>query len=188
MKKIHYLTLSGFTLVLAAGLGLMTSSAQTNFSIHVSSQGDISFPNDFRTSMVHLGSWYVPEGDASGFHDVYTEKESVEAFRRTGSFPDGATLVKELRVSRADNYTTGEGVSHATADIKQWFVMIKDSEARFEDNPVWGDGWGWALFAADDTTQNAASNYQSDCLGCHVPARDNDWIYTEAYPTLMSNN
>ncbi len=30
----------------------------------------------------------VGGGGASGFHDVYTEKASVEAFRKTGKFPD----------------------------------------------------------------------------------------------------
>lgn len=188
MKRSTILTLLGVTFATATGVSLISVSAQGNFSSYVNSTGDISFPEGFRTTMVHLGSWFVPEGGASGFHDVYTERASVEAYRDTGSFPDGATLVKELRASQADDYTTGEGVSYAAEDIKQWFVMIKDAQGRFDDNPVWGDGWGWALFAADDTTQNAATNYENDCLACHIPARNNDWIYIEAYPTLTTGN
>ncbi len=166
--------------------GLETSalSAQEGFSPIVDGEGNISFPENFRRSMTHLGSWFVPEGGASGFHDVYTERESVDAYLETGEFPDGATIVKELRASNAGNYTTGQGVSYATAGLKQWFVMIKDSTGRFADNPLWGEGWGWALFTADDPSTNVATSYQSDCLGCHVPAKDSDWIYTEAYPTL----
>ena len=38
--------------------------------------------------------------------------ESAEAFQKTGKFPDGATIVKELRASKAGNYTTGAGVSY----------------------------------------------------------------------------
>lgn len=187
MKKGLLFALLGTTLSLVFGANLVTVAAQDSFSPHVNGSGEISFPENFRTSMVHLGSWFVPEGSASGFHDVYTQRESVEAFRDTGQFPDGATLVKELRGAHADNYTTGEGVSYASSELKQWFVMIKDSQGRFDNNPVWGDGWGWALFTADDRTQNAASNYQNDCLGCHVPARDTDWIYTEGYPTLTTD-
>ncbi|PCI75611.1 MAG: cytochrome C [SAR86 cluster bacterium] len=188
MKKINIFAFLGIALVVVTGINMISFAAQGNFSSYVNDDGDISFPEGFRTSMVHLGSWFVPEGGASGFHDVYTERASVEAYRDTGSFPYGATLVKELRASQADAYTTGEGVSYATEEIKQWFVMIKDGQGRFDDNPVWGDGWGWALFAADDKTQNAASNYENDCLACHVPARDNDWIYIEAYPTLTRGN
>jgi len=167
-------------------LASLSVGAQSDFSPYVDDEGNISFPAGFRTSMVHLGSWFVPEGDASGFHDVYTERESVEAFRETGAFPDGATLVKELRVSDAGTYTTGQNVSFATSEIKQWFVMIKDTEGRFTSNPLWGEGWGWALFHTDDREVNVATGYATDCLGCHVPARNTDWIYVEAYPTLQS--
>ena len=156
------------------------------FSPYVNNKGNIQFPVGFRTSMAHLGSWFVPTGGASGFHDVYTEKESVEAFQKSGKFPDGATLVKELRASQSADYSTGAGVSHSTSTIKQWFVMIKDTNNRFAGNPVWGDGWGWALFKADSTAKNSASDYKQDCLGCHVPAKANDWVYTEAYPILTT--
>jgi hypothetical protein len=35
-------------------------------------------------------------------------------------------------------------------------------------------------------SQNVSTNFRTDCLGCHVPAKDTDWIYTEAYPTLTA--
>lgn len=114
--------------------------AAVEFSTLVDANGNISFPKGFRSSMVHLGSWFVPEGGASGFHDVYTEKESAEAYRQTGKFPDGATIVKELRAAQQGDFTTGQGVSYATSELKQWFVMIKDSKNRFADNPLWGEG------------------------------------------------
>ena len=178
-----------FNLILVSAFGLTSVplAAAEEFSPYVDANGNISFPDGFRTSMVHLGSWFVPEGGASGFHDVYTEKESVEAYRKTGKFPDGATLVKELRASKSGSFTTGQGVSYATSGLKQWFVMIKDSKNRFAGNPLWGEGWGWALYKPDDPSKNVATNFQTDCLGCHVPAKDQDWVYTEAYPTLSAD-
>ena len=161
------------------------TASSTTFSPYVDAQGNISFPEGFRTSMVHLGSWFAPAGGASGFHDVYTERATVEAFRETGKFPDGATLVKELRASNSGTYTTGADVSHSTDSLKQWFVMVKDANGRFEGNALWGKGWGWALFKPDDRTTNLATNYETDCLGCHIPAKGKDWIYTEAYPILF---
>lgn len=158
--------------------------ADDNFSHYVDEKGNISFPENFRTSMVHIGSWFVPDGGASGFHDVYTEKESVEHYKKTGKFPDGATIVKELRASEAGDFSTGQGVNHSTSVIKQWFVMIKDSEGRFKENTIWGDGWGWALFKPDDINTNLSRSYKTDCLACHVPAKDTDWIYTIGYPIL----
>ena len=165
-------------------LGSPIAFSQDNFSPYVNAEGTISFPVEFRTSMTHLGSWFVPAGGASGFHDVYTEKESVEYYRDHGRFPDGATLVKELRASKSGDYSTGAGIHHSTDELKQWFVMIKDTQNRFSGNPLWGDGWGWALFKPDQTEINTAKNYKADCLGCHIPAKQNDWIYIEAYPIL----
>lgn len=153
----------------------------------VTKQGEISLPDDFRKTMSHLGSWFVPLGGASGFHDVYTRASDVDSFRKNGKFPDGAILIKELRHSLTADYTTGKGVSYATGEIKQWFVMIKDSQNRFSSNSKnWGDGWGWALFKPDNRAKNVSTDYKTDCLGCHVPAKSNDWIYVESYPTLTN--
>ena len=163
-----------------------TVAEALNFSPYVDKSGNISLPKDFRKTMTHLGSWFVPEGGASGFHDVYTEPESVRIYRNTGKFPDGATLIKELRTSTSGDYTTGKNVSYATSAIKQWFVMIKDTKGRFKNNPTWGDGWGWALIKTDDTQKNVTTNYHTECLGCHMPAKKTDWIYVEGYPTLSS--
>ena len=156
----------------------------SGLSRHVGPDGTIRFPADFQASMIHLGSWFVPEGDASGFHDVYAEATSLAAFRTTGRFPDGATLVKVLRSADSGNYTTGQNVQHTTGHIKQWFVMIKDSKNRFADKPQWGEGWGWALFKPGETGKNAVSDFRKDCLGCHLPVKNKDWVYTEAYPVL----
>ena len=185
MKK--RLTIGLFCAMALAGSGLLHSqSMSAKFSPNVDDEGNISLPEDFRLTMVHLGSWFVADGGASGFHDVYTEAATAEAYRDTGKFPDGATLVKELRVHESGAFTTGEDVSFATGDLKQWFVMVKDTEGRFPDNPLWGDGWGWGLYKPGETSVNAASDYKADCLGCHVPAKDTDWVYVQAYPTLSA--
>ena len=157
------------------------------FSSNVDQRGQIQLPSDFRTKMAHMGTWFVPEpSEASGFHDVYTEASTIEAFRKTGEFPDGATLVKELRGATTGNYTTGKDVSYANSDIKQWFVMVKDRQGRFPGNPLWAEGWGWALFKPDDPSKNVATSFEADCKGCHLPAQQTDWVYTEAYPSLRN--
>ncbi len=173
-----------FILVCAVMMFASSVTPAERFSDHVGAEGSVRLPKNFRSTMVHLGSWFVPQGEASGFHDVYTEASTVEAYRKTGQFPDGATLVKELRGAQTGNYTTGAGVGYAVATVKQWFVMVKDTEGRFPDHPLWGEGWGWALFKPSEPMKNVATDYRADCLGCHIPAKATDWVYTEAYPTL----
>ncbi|GJL75231.1 cytochrome P460 family protein [Nitrosomonas sp.] len=187
-SKITGAILTAFSLTLALLHTNLVVADNSSFSPYVDKSGNISLPNDFRITMVHLGSFFVPEGDASGFHDVYTEAETALHYRKHGKFPDGATLVKELRPSKAGDYTTGKNVSYATGDIKQWFVMIKDTQERFKNSPIWGNGWGWALFKTTDISKNASNDYKADCLGCHIPAEKTDWIYIEGYPTLTAPN
>jgi hypothetical protein len=79
--------------------------------------------------------------------------------------------------------TTGPKVIHAE-NQKLWFVMVKDDKNRFPDNPKWGDGWGWALYYANDPSKDVSTDYKKDCLGCHVPAKLTDFVYVDGYPVL----
>ena len=162
-----------------------TGQAAEQFSPYVDPDGTLSLPADFR-SWTYLGSWIVDsdeeDGGADGIHNVYTQPSTVEAYRKTGQFPDGAVLVKELLATETGDMTTGR-VSHATA-TEGWFVMIKDTQGRFKGNGLWGDGWGWALFNSDDPATAVTEDYKAECLPCHVPAEKDDWIYVRGYPKL----
>jgi hypothetical protein len=162
-----------------------TGQAAEQFSPYVDPDGTLSLPADFR-SWTYLGSWIVDsdeeDGGADGIHNVYTQPSTVEAYRKTGQFPDGAVLVKELLATETGDMTTGR-VSHATA-TEGWFVMIKDTQGRFKGNGLWGDGWGWALFNSDDPATTVTEDYKAECLPCHVPAEKDDWIYVRGYPEL----
>jgi len=62
--------------------------------------------------------------------------------------------------------------------------MVKDATNRFPDNPLWGDGWGWAFFNPDNTTKTVSTDFKKDCLACHEPVRSSDLVFTYAYPLL----
>jgi hypothetical protein len=162
-----------------------TGQAAEQFSPYVDPDGTLSLPADFR-SWTYLGSWIVDsdeeDGGADGIHNVYTQPSTVEAYRKTGQFPDGAVLVKELLATETGDMTTGR-VSHATA-TEGWFVMIKDTQGRFKGNGLWGDGWRWALFNSDDPATTVTEDYKAECLPCHVPAEKDNWIYVRGYPEL----
>lgn len=180
-----------FFLVAVLSIGLLYSSrAEENgsFSPYVDSEGNITRPTDFKEKWTYLGSWVHPESAKDGMHNVYTEPGVVEKYKQNGNkFPDGAVIVKELRTIKSQDMTTGKNVIHANGNkdnVVLWFVMVKDEKGRFPENPLWGDGWGWSLYYADDPSKNVATNYKGDCLGCHIPAKGTDWIYTEGYPVL----
>lgn len=152
------------------------------YSSFVSEGGEIAFPTGFPEGFVFIGSWAVTgDGGVAEMHSVYARPMDISNYRKTGKFLDGAVLVKEVSATLGAKHTTGNAFwAH---EAKTWFLMIKDTKQRYPSNPLWGDGWGWAQFDPA-TKKQIATNYKTDCQGCHVPVRQSDWVYAYAYPVL----
>jgi hypothetical protein len=173
---------SAVTLMLVNGVASRGGGAQAHV---VDAKGNLRVPENYRTLYQSLGTWAIAADtgrSSKEMHDVYASPGAIDAFRAAGHFPDGTVLVKEVFGTTTAPMTTGT-VSHATK-LKGWFVMVRDSKNTRPGNALWGDGWGWSWFDADKPLKTTSTNYKTDCLGCHVPARASDWIYTSGYPPL----
>src|SRR3979411_1101587 len=148
-------------------------------------KGNLRVPENYRTLYQALGSWAIAADNGQGskeIHEVYASPGAIDAYRKTGRFPDGTVLVKEVFGASTSDMTTGT-VSHADK-LKGWFVMLKDSKNSHPGNSLWGDGWGWSWFDADKPLKTTSTNYKNDCMGCHVPETPTDFIYVQGYPSL----
>jgi hypothetical protein len=181
--------MAGVSAVVAiAAQGQMDTTASRNGSngeAVVDDAGNLHVPDAYRTTYQLLGSWAVAANQGQGskeLHVVYASPGTIAAYRKDGRFPDGAVLLKEVFEATNGRMTTGI-VSHAET-LKGWFVMVKDSNGRHPGKRLWGDGWGWSWFEADNPSETTSTDYKKDCLGCHVPARASDWVYVDGYPPL----
>lgn len=176
-----------FALVVLTGFQLVKSqpkgSSFNGFAL-VDKAGNIRRPSDYRDHFEALGSWTVIDPKGDQIHFVYASPGAIEYYRANGHFADGTMLVKEIWGTDHAQMTTGD--SHWMSKLVQSFVLVKDAKGRFPGNPLWGNGWGWALFKADAPAKQVASDFKKDCLGCHVPAKATDWIYVQGYPVLGS--
>ena len=148
-------------------------------------KGNMHIPSGYRTTYEFLGSWSVAGDDGKGakqLHVVYTSPGTIEAFRKTGQFPEGAVIVKEVYDAATKEMTTGT-VSHEDK-LEGWFLMVRDTKNDYAGNKLWGEGWGWSWFDAGNPNTTTSTDYKSDCQSCHIPARSTDWIYTNGYPPL----
>lgn len=163
--------------------------------------GAIRVPEGYRLWPT-LGTWAHANTDKNletagpalhEYHVVYTQPETIAHYLKTGQFPDGAVLVKELLNAKTMSMTTGPAVGHATT-TKGWFVLVRDTKGRYKDSKLWGKGWGWSLFNADDPVHTVSKNFQAECVPCHLPAKqlapansveEDKWIYTFGYPVLQ---
>jgi len=148
----------------------------------VDSKGNIRRPSDYRDRYQVLGAYTVLDPKGNEMHYTYASPGAAEIYRKNGRFADRTVLVKEVLATNHARLTTGD--AHWAESTKVWFVMIKDDKGRFPNNPLWGNGWGWALFKADAPDTQVATDFRKDCLGCHIPAQQTDWIYVRGYPLL----
>ena len=159
------------------------STAHFNGFSLVDKTGDIRKPDEVRDVYQLLGTYDVlltPKGEQ--MHVTYASQGTAEYYRKNGKFADGTVLVKEVFGTGHASMTTGD--AHWASGTQVWFVMIKDDKNRYPNNPLWGDGWGWALFKSDSPDKQVAVDYKKDCVGCHIPAKATDWIYIQGYPVL----
>ena len=150
----------------------------------VDKEGNIRKPADYRDRYELLGTYTVLDAKGNQMHVTYASPGTAAYYRKTGKFPDGAVMVKEIYGTDHSRLTTGD--AYWASGLQVWFVKIKDDKHRFPENPLWGDGWGWALFKADAPDKQVATDYKKDCLSCHIPAKSADWTYVQGFPPLKS--
>jgi len=173
-----------FVLTVISSVLISQMQSRDRFSPYVDGSGNISRPEKYRDSWAHLGTYFVIGNSQEGhsMHLVYTEKRYLDSYNKTGEWPDGAVLVKEVMRTTGAQLTTGASNWATEPDV--WFVMVKDKQRRFADNPLWGEGWGWALFKSDAPNRQVATSYKQDCRNCHVPAKTTDFVYIQGYPNI----
>lgn len=189
------ISMAALALIGVAGSQHVKSRANNGFNGFelVDKQGNlVKKPAGYRDNYQIFGTFTILDATpmASGtprgaeIHYTYASPGTAEYYRKTGKFPDGAVLVKEVFGSDQGKLTTGE--AHWAKGTKVWFVMIKDEKGRFKDNPLWAEGWGWFLYKSDAPDKQVATSFEKDCQGCHIPASSTDWVYVQGYPALQS--
>lgn len=169
-------------------LGVMLALAGCNVADTPRAEGTatstaLQVPANYRGSFEPAGVWSVAADTGAGakeVHIVYASPGAFEAYRRSGTYPDGSVLVKEVFTATTASMTTG--TASQPASLKGWFVMVRDSKNSHAGDNRWGDGWGWGWFDAAKPQQNATADYRSECLGCHEPARATELTYSHGYP------
>lgn len=113
------------------------------------------------------------------FHNVYMDPESFATFERTGKFPNGTQLVKELVLVGSKRAVSGNG--YFMGDFAGLEVAVKDT-VRFKDEP---GGWAYFSFGHKAKYESKAAAFPSaSCNACHAASADTDFVFTQYYPVL----
>ena len=201
MKKFVLANI-GIALVAAILILIKTRSvaAQTQESslIVYDSQGRLKLPDPtvFR-KWVFLGAPTTPNGLNNGkanfpeFHHVYVEQKNLDAYLKTGTFPEGTMLVKELTRVLNPAFPDGSrkepsGRGYFNGEFNGIDLSIKDSKRFSKTN-----GWGYFTFGHHPLpyAEMAEEASPSECAGCHITyVAKTDMTWVQFYPIMRDKN
>jgi len=159
------------------------------------SDGKLKLPAGFRR-WVFLGAPLTPnalnDGEANfpEFHHVYVEQKNLDVYLKTGSFPEGTILIKELTRVLKPTFPDGSrtepsGRGYFNGELNGIDASVKDSKRFAKTN-----GWGFFTFGHHPMPyeETAPEAPVSECAGCHqanVSKTDMTWV--QFYPILRDN-
>jgi Cytochrome P460 len=199
MKKYFVAAAAGIALV-AVNVALVNSRSVATQASHSSvvfdADGKMKLPTGYRR-WVFVGAPLTPNalnnGEASfpEFHHVYVEAKNLDAYLKTGSFPEGTVFVKEL--TRVLNPTFSDG-SRTEPSGRGFFngefngidLTVKDSKRFAKTN-----GWGFFTFGHHPLPydETAAEAPATQCAGCHITfVSKTDMTWVQFYPMLREKH
>jgi hypothetical protein len=113
----------------------------------------------------------------SMFDNVFVEPTAYREFVRTGKWPDGTSLVLEVR-GASDKGSINKHGKFQNGDLMGLEVHVKDTK-RFQ-----GD---WAFFSfSEGPTAAKMIPTTAECYSCHQQHAAVDTTFVQFYPTLLS--
>jgi hypothetical protein len=148
--------------------------------------GELVRPTGYR-KWIHVGTPLTPHDMNNGkaafpeFHSVYIDPNSYDHFGKTGEFPDGTVLIKELVSVGTKQATSGNG--YFMGEFTGLEVLLKDKH-RFKGEP---GNWGFFSFGHEYPLKPTTKiQPTANCNACHGGAADDDYVFTQYYPVLRA--
>ncbi len=195
MRNFLLVVILAVGVVAVSSLPRNTSSvaADTQHSTAVFDSDDkLKLPTGYRR-WVFVGAPLTPNGLNNGkagfpeYHHVYVEEKNVDVYLKTGSFPEGTVIVKELTRVLDPTFPDGSraepsGRGYFNGEYNGLDVTVKDSK-RFANT----NGWGFFNFGHHPLPYAVSAKEASaaECASCHaafVAKTDMTWV--QFYPML----
>lgn len=152
--------------------------------------GQLMLPKNFER-WVYVGSPLTPNALNGGeapfpeYHNVYIEPGAYDEYQKTGVFPEGTVMFKELQHVAAAEFPDGSrtersGRGYFPAALNGADVTVKDT-TRFADT----GGWGYFNFNhSEPKALTAKLKPREECAFCHIENAKKDSVWTQFYPRL----
>ncbi|HXE98340.1 MAG TPA: cytochrome P460 family protein [Dongiaceae bacterium] len=186
-KQRYFGTSAGKPRVISAFLACVFAMALTGpveaaqAAAKYTDKGELMMPRNYR-QWVFVGAPVTPNDMNNGkaafpeFHHVYIDPASFAAYKKTGKFPNGTVLVKELAGVGAKSSASGNG--YFAGEFIGVAASVKDAK-RFAKEP---GNWAYFSFMGDGGKALATAA----CNACHQQNAAEDLVFTQHYPVLRA--
>ena len=209
MRKIHFVALAILGLALAgcgqteaskpaaksdvaavAPAAAAPAAAPARYLPEYTASGELILPKNF-DHWVYLGSPLTPNAlnkEKPGFpefHNVYMEPASYEIYQKTGVFPEGTIMFKELQLTQKREFPDGSrnepsGRGFFPGALNGADVTVKDTKKYAATH-----GWGYYNFHHYEPKAPTATLMPIEkCAFCHISGAKKDDVWTQFYPRL----
>ncbi len=168
----------------ASSTGEMSQMTQAVASYD--NEGALIRPEGYR-EWVYIGTPLTPNDMNGGnaafpeFHNVYVNPASWAEYKKTGEFPDGTVVIKELVSVGSKAASSGKG--YFMGEFIGLEAAVKDSK-RFSK-----EANGWAYFSFGHSyplEKKVKAQAQASCAQCHLTAPGGSMVFSQYYPVLRA--
>ncbi len=183
---------------IVCGIGLvigtvLTAGAQSDpaWGPKWTANSELILPQDYH-QWVFLGAPLTPNAlndDAANFpeyHNVYVQPQAFSAYRKSGKWPEGTIMLKELQLTIPGPNPDGSrdevsGRGYFPGKRNGIDISVKDSQ-RFKDT----EGWGFFNFGhhAPPYAKTAEAMPADACAGCHI-ANATEMVFSKFYDPIL---
>ena len=167
--------------VLSSAALLQSAPAPRGSGPEYTSDDQLKLPENYR-QWVYLTTGFDMSYSAGAmamdhhmFDNVFVNPEAYKAFTETGTWPDKAMLVLEVRKAEGKGSINQRG-NFQGGEVMGLEVHVKD-ESRFPGK--------WAFFGFDDTKTAKMTPKEAACYTCHQDHAAVDTTFVQFYPTLL---
>ncbi len=186
-KSASITALLVFAFVMAMAVAMAGQAEAAQGAAKYTAKGELLMLKNYR-QWVFVGAPVTPNDMNNGkaafpeFHHVYIDPASFAAYKKTGKFPNGTVIVKELAGVGAKSSASGSG--YFAGEFVGIAATVKDAK-RFAKEP---GNWAYFSFMGDDGKALASAKAQATaaCNVCHQQNAAEDWVFTQHYPVLRA--
>lgn len=182
------LGMAGFLLIMAGVLATPSVAGKKGDRVYsFNDKGELIQPIGYR-EWIYVGTPVTPNELNNGkaafpeFHNVYIHPAHYKKWKKTGAFPDGTILMKELVSVGSKQAVSGSG--YFMGEFIGLEATIKDSK-RFKGEP---GNWAYFSFTQEGKkpTKTTKAMPSDKCNFCHQAFAKDDWVFTQYYPVLRA--